>query len=266
MNACCRIPIKLVGWEFPCPWPDKVMSPFYSLTVTGIAGRRAPCERIDPIGRRPRIVYFVGDGMRVAVGRRGETADSLWSEIRRIYPGCDACDMSDDFPALDRLADYASGTIKSAREAAAAAKMRKAALLDIASDAETMKLAVLLNDEAQSSMWREQHAAVPRQEKKQQGVGKTERTGRMTTRGRPILRKIGAECWYGGENLHRSPPTRDHDGAVRIQRWTDDELLCRPIPGNWGTRPYRHRDTGDDYERLPTPPEEREPLAPHAGA
>lgn len=266
MHACCRIPIKLVGWELPCPWPTKALAPMYSMTVTGIAGRRAPGERVDPIGKRPRVVYFVGDAMRIAVGRRGEASESLWAEINKLYPDSDACDIDEDMVGLKLLADYASGRIKSARQAAAEMKVRKASLLDMASDFLTMELAVLLNDDAQSAMWREARERVRPVDKHPQGVAKTVRTGKTTTRGRPMLRKVGAECWYGGSNLHRSPPSRGHDGAVRIQRWTDDELLCRPIPGNWGTRPYRHRDNGYDYERLPTPPEDREPLEPDAGA
>lgn len=195
-----------------------------------------------PKGKRPRVAYMVHGRQRIAIGRAGERFDSLAAEIAHCYP--DACILGE--PAGNgTLAGHVAGWSLAA-DAAKALRVRKAAFLAQTKDASAVERSMAMDDDLMRRMWAEAFPMVsqdfaddsePSDPARAAGpfrkaVWKTERTGKLTTRGRPILRKIGEECWYGGTQLHRSPPING-----LIQRWKESELLCRPIPGDWGTRP-----------------------------
>lgn len=204
---------------------------------------------------RPRVLYYCDDRLRVAVGRRFEPASVLLAEIEALYPDCGAMIVTPGELGLEALAEYAAGWIATAKEAAAKLGMRKASFLALAKDGEAVEVAAILDDDLHRRLWHREPELVPEPDGQRRGIAKAIQTGEYTTRGKPKLRKIGAECWYGGENLHRSPPI---NGVV--QRWTERDLLGFPYPGDWGTQPYRRAE--QTATNLPN----REPEGSIAGA
>ena len=233
------IPLKLVEWRLPCPTPDRPISRFQRDCVTGVAGnRKTPKPWKDP-RPRPRLVYLVGDNRRVAIGRRGESVSTLAADIAKTYPTARIVGMGESGRRAAKVAAFAAGWC-TAQEAAAKLSMRKATFLDMTRDAETIEMGIALDDDLIRRMWRMDQELIPEAKPGRTAIWKTERTGEFTTRGKPKLRKIGAECWYGGVQLHRSPPTRGAGGFVTIQRWTEKDLLGLPYPGDWGTQQRVH--------------------------
>lgn len=250
-----RIPLSLDGFRLPCPWASQRISRHQHIEVTAVAGRRRgpkppkrkrkQSDREPP--RKPRVRYVVGNRVRIAVGRPGEYVGTLLAEIRARYPDGQAMPVTDE-AGLRPLAEYAAGW-QTSTEAAKAMCVRKSRFLTMAADPELVELAVTLDPDLNRRLWTDDgdefmrlHGhdghAVPEPEPQRRGICKTVRTGKTTTRGKPILAKIGFECWFGGVNLHRSPPVRTRGGLTLIQRWTEADLLGLPYPGDWGTKPY----------------------------
>lgn len=222
--------LTIASWK-PSPWGGR---PPVALTEQRVAAFK---------GKRPRLVYWNAGCHRIAIGCCGEPFDSLAAEIARCYP--DACLLGEPVGS-GTVAEHVAGWSR-AGEAAKRLKLRKAAFLDIARDPTAVEKSMVMDDDLMRRMWAEDLPLVaqdlsggdsgPSDPVREPGpfrraIWKTERTGTMKTRGSPILRKIGEECWYGGTQLHRSPPI---NGVV--QRWKESELIGMPIPGDWGTPP-----------------------------
>lgn len=156
-------------------------------------------------------------------------------ELRALHPNASFKLPSDTERRMAHYVAYAEGRVTS-REAAASLAMRKAAFLAQARDRRNLEMGIAMDDDLIGRLWRMDKALMPDPLPSRMAVWKTERTGEYTTRGQPKLRQIGAECYYGGEQLHRSPPVNG-----RIQRWRERDLLGLPIPGDWGTKPYGYK-------------------------
>ncbi|WP_152669954.1 hypothetical protein [Lysobacter capsici] len=187
---------------------------------------------VADVGHRPRVVYQFNGMTRVAVGRRGEHARSLATEIALKYPGCELVAAPFDGPELREVVEYVAGWQKS-EHAAKAMGIRKSTFLSLAKDPTTVERAVAMDDDFSRRLWAQESELLPDPQPARTAIWKTRRSGELTTRGKPKLQKIGEECWYGGTQLHRSPPV-----AGRIQRWQESDLIGLPVPGDWGTKPY----------------------------
>lgn len=233
---------EAVAWRYGWEWARRrlVIAPWKPAPWSGRPPVTAGEKRAaSPKGRRPRVVYWLLGTKRIAIGRVGERFESLAAEIARCYQS--ACIVGEPVGS-GVLAEHVAGW-SLARDAAKATKLRKAAFLDMAKDSSAVERSMVMDDDLMRRMWEaetpvyDQDWARAAELSQSSGtyrkaVWKTERTGKLTTRGKPILRKVGEECWYGGAQLHRSPPI---NGV--IQRWKESELIGLPVSGDWGTPP-----------------------------
>lgn len=205
-------------------------------------------------GPRPRLLYRLPDGTeRVAIGRRGEPLASLLDYILQTYPGKVIPLQAEGH---GEVAAYVAGWMR-AGEAAKAVGIRKATLLEMARDPQTVARSVLFDADLHSRLWAADVELVPdgfdvartvpvnsdtHGRKHPWGIGKTERTGEYTTRGKPKLRYIGRELSFRGQQLRLYP-------GIPL-RWTQEQLIGLPVHPEWWTK---NRQIGNQKDDLQPP-------------
>jgi hypothetical protein len=133
------MPAKLSAWRLPCP--DKPIPQHI---------RDAVSRSVTGIGPRPRLEYLQNGQKRIAIGRRGEPADSLRAELWAIYGPLYAVEVSQ---ANHALAEYiANGG--NYRSHARALGMRDDTFLAKSADAAEVERSVLLSDWQMDRVWR----------------------------------------------------------------------------------------------------------------
>ena len=243
---------ECVAWRYGLAWAARKREHRQPLP----AHVRPPVEPEPPVQAadrrpRPRVVYRHAGTLRVAVGRRGEPVESLAAEIAWAYPSGEPAKLPVSLNRLRYLADYVAGR-SSAQEAAKSMGIRKARLLDLSRSQTLVAAAAAMHPMVHDELW-DGHcgwsgeavlvysdaavvegAPTPRLDADMEahkvsghGIGRTERTGRVTTRGKPILRRIGVEASYRGHELRITP-------ALPI-RWRQEQLTPGTYRADWGT-------------------------------